>query len=354
LRAGTWIDPKGSRTQFSEWVEIWKTTTLNLRASTRVRDFDYLDRYIIPVFGTDALGEISHLDVQAWVSDLTLRGLAPATVMKAGQILNRVMASAVRTGLLVASPCKGVTFPQIQQKEMRFLTPAEVARLADSIAPPYRAVVLLGAYGGLRVGEIFGLRRSCIDLERCTIDVVETLTEAAGRLYEGPPKTRAGRRVVPIPNVVAEALADHLAEMSDNPSVRVFIAPQGGPVRLASWRQRFWNPAVRAAELWPLRPHDLRHTAVALWIAAGASPREIATRAGHASVSFSLDRYGHLFPGSENRVNDALDEFARNATDVAHGAPESSTQAPEKSETPTLTLINGVGAGGLEPSTSAV
>jgi len=54
---------------------------------------------------------------------------------------------------------------------------------------------------------------------------------------------------------------------------------------------------------------------VALWIAAGASPKEIATRAGHTSVSVVLDRYGHLLPGSEERVTDALDDLGRAAFD---------------------------------------
>jgi hypothetical protein len=53
---------------------------------------------------------------------------------------------------------------------------------------------------------------------------------------------------------------------------------------------------------------------VALWIAAGASPNEIAARAGRTSVVTVLDRYGHLLPGAEDRVTDALDEMAR----VAH------------------------------------
>src|ERR1039458_7122605 len=87
----------------------------------------------------------------------------------------------------------------------------------------------------------------------------------------------------------------------------IFTAPQGGPVRLASWRRRFWYPAVAFAGIAKLRPHDLRHTAVAQWIEAGANPKEVAVRAGHTSVAFTLDRYGHLFPGSESRTNDALD-----------------------------------------------
>jgi hypothetical protein len=56
-----------------------------------------------------------------------------------------------------------------------------------------------------------------------------------------------------------------------------------------------------------LRIHDLRHTAVALWIAAGANPKEVSARAGHSSVSFTLDRYGHLYPEADNALRDRLD-----------------------------------------------
>jgi len=74
--------------------------------------------------------------------------------------------------------------------------------------------------------------------------------------------------------------------------------------------RRYWAPATEAGGVAPLRIHDLRHTAVAFWIAAGASSKEIARRAGHASVVTVLDRYGHLLPGEEDRVTDALDLMA--------------------------------------------
>lgn len=113
--------------------------------------------------------------------------------------------------------------------------------------------------------------------------------------------------------MAAEPLADHLITYARAPDDLVFTAPAGGPVQLNLWRQRFWVPAVKRAGLVHLRPHDLRHTAVALWIAAGANPKEVATRAGHSSVSFALDRYGRLFPGSEQKLNDALDALAEEA-----------------------------------------
>ena len=53
--------------------------------------------------------------------------------------------------------------------------------------------------------------------------------------------------------------------------------------------------------------HDLRHTAVALWIAVGATPKEVAVRAGHTSVSFTLDRYGHLYPEADATLRDRLE-----------------------------------------------
>ena len=84
-------------------------------------------------------------------------------------------------------------------------------------------------------------------------------------------------------------------------------APQGGPLRVTAFRARVWRSATRAAGLDGLRLHDLGHTAVALWIAAGANPKEVAARAGHASVSFTLDRHGHLYPEADTALRDRLD-----------------------------------------------
>ena len=63
---------------------------------------------------------------------------------------------------------------------MRFLTPGRGRTLADTIPPEYRALVLLGAYGGLRIGEMAGLRRGRVDLDQGTVQVVEIVTEVRG------------------------------------------------------------------------------------------------------------------------------------------------------------------------------
>jgi integrase len=310
LLRGEWCDPRLGRIAFSDWTDRWRATTVSLRPSTRARDDSYLRSLILPRFGERSLAEIDRAAIRAWVAELSGTH-APATVVKAHQILSKIMGAAVDDGMLPSNPCARVPLPRLERKEMRFLGPAEVAALADAVDQRYRALVMLGCYGGLRAGELLGLRARSVDPLRARVDVCEICVEVRGEITFGPPKTRAGRRSVPLPRSIADALSDHLRGLGAGADELVFPAPEGGPVRLSLWRRRFWAPAVRSAGLEPLRIHDMRHTAVALWIAAGASPYEIASRAGHTSVAVVLDRYGHLLPGSEERVNEALDELAR-------------------------------------------
>jgi integrase len=112
-----------------------------------------------------------------------------------------------------------------------------------------------------------------------------------------------------------------VAVASGDPEAFVFTAPQGGPLRVIAFRARVWRPATTNAGLDGLRIHDLRHTAVALWIAAGTNPKEVVARAGHTSVSFTLDRYGHLCPESDAALRGRLDALysAGSGSDL-HGA----------------------------------
>jgi integrase len=314
---GTWTDPALGRVLFRDWLGEWWATTTNLRPKTRDRDELLLRRMAVPSFGGVPLAAISQRDVRAWVAELSARGLAPATVQKSYQLLGKVMGAAVDAGMLGQSPCRRVPLPKVEREEMRFLTSAEVATLADAIQPRYRALVLVGAYGGLRIGELAGLRRHRVDLLHGTVTVAEIVVEVRGVLHIGPPKTRASRRTVGLPRFVVEELAAHLSGPAD-PEAFVFTAPQGGPLRVTGFRARVWRPTTRAAGMDGLRIHDLRHTAVALWIAAGANPK-VAARAGHASVSFTLDRYGHLYPEADTALRDRLDALY----DTAQPAPAS-------------------------------
>jgi len=306
---GSWIDPGRGRILFADWVALWEPSQVHLRPSSRARDESYLKVHVLPRFGDVPLAKIQNADLRTWISDLCAAGLAPSTVHKAKQIVSKVLDAAVDDRRIPQNPATRVPVPRIEREEMRYLTPAEVNHLADTIDPRYRALVLLGAYGGLRLGEMLGLRWGRVNLLRRRIQVAEISVEVRGEITYGPPKTKAGARTVPLPSVVTNELAK-LTDANPDPGTLVFRSPHGAPLRAGQFRQRVWYPAVSAAGLEGVRIHDLRHTAVALWIAAGANPKEIAVRAGHSSVVTVLDRYGHLYPEAEDRLSDALDAMA--------------------------------------------
>jgi len=83
------------------------------------------------------------------------------------------------------------------------------------------------------------------------------------------------------------------------------LAQKEAPLRRAGFRRGWWRPATKAAGLLGLKFHELRHTFVALGIAAGADPKEVSVRAGHSSVAFTLDRYGHLYQDAEDDIPSA-------------------------------------------------
>jgi hypothetical protein len=141
---GGWVDPTLGRITFAAWLEQWWVTTTNLRESTQARDAASLRVHAIPRFGRMPLAAIRQIEVRAWVADLAGQGLKPATVVKAYQLFGKVMAAAVDAGIIAQSPCRRVPLPKVEQDEKRFLTPAEIARLASIIPPRFRTLVLVG------------------------------------------------------------------------------------------------------------------------------------------------------------------------------------------------------------------
>jgi integrase len=281
---GHFVAPMGSRTCVEAIVEEWWQTREGHRASTRARDRMVLDHDVLPELGRARLVEVTHEEVQAWVNLLAKR-LTPSSVQRSFSVLRQVLDVAVDSGLLAANPASRVRLPRPQRFEAHFLTPDELELLASAIELRYRAMVLVMAWGTLRIGEAAGLRRIDLDLAAGRLRVANNVVEVGSRLHEGPPKTAAGRRSMTLPTSVAAELRVHVARSAS--SRYVFPAPKGGPLRAADWRKGVWHPAVEAARLAPLRPHDLKHTGVALLAAAGVDPSEIARRAGHTSVALT-------------------------------------------------------------------
>ena len=198
----------------------------------------------------------------------------------------------------------------MESEQPRALTVDEVIKLAEAIDPRYRALVLVGAFGGLRIGELAGLMVGDFDPLRRQIHIRRTTSDLSGRIVVGPPKTSKSRRTVVLPRFVADELSAHLREMGANtPTDLIFPAPERGSLRRTNWTRRFWKPALERAGLeLDLGTHSLRHSQVALLIAQGEHPKVIADRLGHSSVRTVLDVYGHLYEGADEAAAKRLDE----------------------------------------------
>ena len=103
--------------------------------------------------------------------------------------------------------------------------------------------MLLGAFGGLRLGEMLGLRWKRVDLFRRRVDIAETPVSIGGHISIGPPKTKAAVRTVPLPSFVGDEISRRAVPPVD-PEGLVFESPEGFPIGATLFRRRIWRPPV--------------------------------------------------------------------------------------------------------------
>ena len=177
---------------------------------------------------------IGNAEIRGWVARLRSEELSASTVPKSFNAQSQIMRAAAADRRIPFNPCQDVPLP-VEHHVERFLTPREVEALAEAIEPRFRALVLLAAYGGLRFGELAGLRRSKLDPVRGRVQIVESLVEANGRLSFGPPKTKRSLRTVPLPRRIVSEIEEHLEQyvVADHDSL-VFTGPKRSTTP-ASW-----------------------------------------------------------------------------------------------------------------------
>lgn len=172
-----------------------------------------------------------------------------------------------------------------------------------------RCVALLAAFVGLRRGEILGLRRGDVDLDRCEIAIVrQRQLDRHGNHLVGPPKSEAGRRVLAIPAALVTDLRDHLdAFAQPDDDGYVFTGQKGGPLAPHVW-QDAWEKARTEVGIPEIHLHDLRHLAGTMAASTGATTKEVMYRLGHATHQAAL-RYQHATRERDRAIADALDDL---------------------------------------------
>ncbi len=230
------------------------------------------------------------------------------------RILAGIVKAAVRDRRIVASPCEGTKLPKVHRQRVEPMTLEAVQALTEAIPERYRALVTLAAGTGLRQGEVFGLTVDRIDFLRRQLTVDRQLVTMPDRApYLAPPKTQASVRVVPLPQVVVEAVAVHLATWPTDQSI--FTTELGDPIRRTAFSERIWRPALKRVGLSGVTMHGLRHFYASLLIRHGESVKTVQGRLGHASAAETLDTYSHLWPDSDDRTRAAVDSVLGRVAD---------------------------------------
>jgi integrase len=254
------------------------------------------------------VGELTLARVRRWRKKLLDSGISPITTAKAYRFLRAVMNTAVDDGLIKRSPCRIKGAGSEDSPERPVLSVAQVYALADAVGLRYRPLILLAAFSSLRWGELAALRPEDIDLDACTVRVTRQLNKPGAVPLFGPPKSRAGRRVVDFADLIVPDLRQHLRAVPAG--ALAFTSPEGTALSNTNFRRRVWGPAVAAVGLEGVHIHDLRHTGNQFTANAGANPRELMARMGHDSPRAALI-YMHSSDKRQRTLADAVAKAAR-------------------------------------------
>lgn len=309
LVKGLYVDPAGGRTPFKTYAESWRQMQVH-RPGTEVQVESYLRLHAYPTLGERPLSAVRPSEIQAWIKHES-KTLAPGSVEIVYRWVSTIFKAAVSDRLISSSPCVAITLPRRSKAKVVPLAVHEVESLVAAVPDQYRALIVFGAGMGLRQGECFGLGVDHIDFLRREGPQVrverQLLGIRAGVPQYGPPKSDAGFRTVPMPEVVSTALAAHLAKYPPGNEGLVFSNTLGNPLRRSTFGE-MWHRAADRSELpsWATF-HDLRHFYASLLIDRGCSVKAVQRRLGHESAMETLDTYGHLWPDGDEETRKAVD-----------------------------------------------
>ena len=323
---GRYVAPDAGRETVGDYARRWADAQ-PWREQSRTRVAHVIASQIVPRFGATTVRSLQPSMVQAWVGEMTASGLAPSTVESYFRVLAAVMIAARRDRLVHESPTDGVTLPRAEHNAAALvpLSVEQVQAIADNVPAHYRALVLTSAGLGLRQGEACGLTVDRIDFLRRQVRIDRQLISPSGpgAVAFGPPKTPSSNRVIPLPDSVGEVLAVHLERFGTGPDGLVFTSATGAPLRRSTWGKAY-KAAAAAAGL-DSSTHDLRHHCASVLISSGVSIKAVQGFLGHKNASETLDTYGHLMPGDDDRLRSAIDVALRGnvhgmCTGLADGA----------------------------------
>jgi integrase len=336
MQRGAYRDPAAGRITLRKFSAGWLASQMS-NESTREATERRLRLHVLPALGSRQLAQITPSAVQGW-----LRGLdaAPSTTRVLLSLLSSILSAAVDDGLIASNPvhARSVRAPKIERRDIEPWPADYVAAVRAGMPGHYQAMADCGAHLGLRRGEVLGLAVADVDWLRRIVRVRRQVKRVGGRLVFGPPKG-GKERTVPLPDLVALALSEHIRQRPPASVTLPWQAPggkavtaellftnlRGRAIERNSWNEIAWHPALRKAGIEPGRDqgfHQLRHHYASALLAGGVDIRTVAGAMGHADPAFTLRVYAHLMPDSADRIRAAIDRgpATSDGTSTARGA----------------------------------
>lgn len=301
LVTGNYVDPKSQKMTVDQWCDLWLESYAH-RDSTERQARVHLAR-IRKEFGPLPLMAVDEMAVKRWMAKLKREELSQSYRFALHGRLKQIMTDAVGARKLASNPCSKRTTPGAGKPRPYVATEAQLWALYEAAEEKYRPALLLGAFAGLRVSEVCGLRAVDVDLDARVIN-------PAVQYPAEPLKTEMSMTAIPVPDVFVGELKRWLNGRTDGWVVLDDDGVQMGPWKIERHMRRIRKtvdglPAV-------FRFHDLRHYFASLLIASGSDVKVVQHRLRHSSAKTTLDTYGHLWPDS--------DESTRAAVERAMGA----------------------------------
>lgn len=293
-----------------------------------------VEKHLIPGLGNIQLSKLQPSHLQAYYARALKEGhrgntggLAARTVLHHHRVLSRALGHAVRWRLLGSNVALSVDPPRPVNKEIQILDGVRLIRLLeasrDSIYYPF---IHLAVFSGLRRSELLGLRWRDIDMEAATLTVRRVLhVLAGGEVVFQEPKTTRSKRTVALPPAAVLALKAYMEKQEAHRAILgesleendlVFTNPTGSPMLPNTVTHAFGKIALKVGL--DVTLHSLRHSHISMLIRQGVHDKAISDRAGHSTISTTMDIYGHLMADTQRGV--AL-KFEEGLFESAGGIP---------------------------------
>jgi integrase len=267
----------------------------------------HINNHILPSLAEWRLSQLTAKAIGDLRDGLRDNEVTVPTTRKILATLHSVLEYAISQDWIAANPARAVKVIGPRNEGSKKIVPpdkAELSRIVGATNPTLRLMILFAAStgAGARAGEQWAARWGGVDFENAQLRISRRV-DAYGE--EGPPKTAAGVRIVPLSAQLVSALRSWKLKSQFSKREDLIFPNQHG--------KHISHDNLIKRQFAPLQPsfnwHGLRHFAVSTWIEAGLSPKTVQTFAGHASLQVTMDRYGHLFPSEDH--NRAMDQIAR-------------------------------------------